>query len=116
MPKGLGLLVAAIGEGLTGLALLLAPSLVGMLLLGDALAGPGPSTAARVAGLALIGLPIASWTGSPALGMLLYSGAVMLLLAWLGAVGGGGVLLWPAVAAHIVLTGLLFRDRMRDRN
>jgi len=50
---------AAIGEAFTGLALLIAPSLVSQLLLGEQLAGTAVSIA-RVAGMALIAL------GSPA--------------------------------------------------
>ena len=44
--------------------------------------------------------------------MLIYSAAVTLYLAYLGAVGGfGGILLWPAVALHAVMTILLFQAR-----
>ena len=44
--------------------------------------------------------------------MLTYSGAVTLYLAYLGFAGGlSGVLLWPAVALHAVLTVLLGRAR-----
>ena len=42
--------------------------------------------------------------------MLTYSAAVALYLAYLGATGAAtGVLLWPAVAVHVVLTALLPR-------
>jgi hypothetical protein len=42
--------------------------------------------------------------------MLIYSPAVTLYLAYLGfAVGLTGILLWPAVALHLVLTALLIR-------
>ena len=101
---------AAISEAATGLALLIAPSLVAQLLLGEQLSGVAMPVA-RVAGLALIGLGIACWPGwSPNLGMLVYSGAVTLYLAYLGFAGGlGGVLMWPAVALHAVLTVLLGR-------
>ena len=103
------LLLAALGEAATGLALLLAPSLVGQLLLGMEIAGPA-ALVARVAGIALIGLAVACWPGPPRLGMLTYSAAVTAYLAYLGLTGAAtGVLLWPAVVLHLVLTVLLVR-------
>jgi hypothetical protein len=63
-----------------------------------------------VAGIALIALGIACWPGPPLLGMLTYSTVVALGLAYLGFAGGlAGVLLWPAVALHVVLSVLLGR-------
>ena len=59
------ILLAAVGEATTGLALLIAPSPVGWLLLGEPLAGVAVPVA-LVAGIALIGLAIACWPG-PAL-------------------------------------------------
>jgi hypothetical protein len=104
------LAVAAIGEAATGLALLLAPSAVGQLLLGVELTGHA-ATVARVAGIALIGLGLACWPGPPRLGMLIYSAAVAMYLAFLGLTGAAnGLLLWPAVVLHLVLTVLLARD------
>ena len=42
--------------------------------------------------------------------MLTYSAAVMLYLAYIGfADGSTGILLWPAVALHVILTALLAR-------
>ena len=107
---------AAISEAATGLALLIAPSLVGQLLLGEQLSGVA-TPVARVAGIALIALGIACWPGWPPLpGMLIYSGAVTLYLAYLGFAGGlGGVLLWPAVVLHVIRTALLMRDVTRTR-
>ena len=101
---------AAISEAATGLALLVAPSLVGQLLLGEQLSGVA-TPVARVAGIALIALGIACWPGwAPLSGMLIYSGAVALYLAYLGFAGGlSGVLLWPAVILHLILTALLMR-------
>ena len=98
---------AAIGEAATGLALLIVPSLVGQVLLGDYLTGIAIPVA-RVAGIALIGLGIACWPGPPLVGMLTYSALVALYLAYLGfAVGLTGILLWPAVILHAILTALL---------
>ena len=65
---------------------------------------------ARVAGIALIALGIACWPGTPLAGMLTYSAAVTLYLAYVGFAGGlSGILLWPAVVLHVILTALLAR-------
>lgn len=108
------LIFAAAGEAATGLALLVAPSLVGQLLLGVKLTGVAVPVA-RVAGVALVALAIACWPGPPLAGMLTYSGAVTLYLAYLGFTGLSGVLLWPAVILHLLLTALLMRDGTRTR-
>jgi hypothetical protein len=101
------LIIAAISEVVTGLALLVAPSLVGQLLLGEQFTGVALSVA-RVAGIALIALGIACWPGPPLAGMLIYSALITVYLAYLGFVGGyAGVLLWPAVVLHVILTALL---------
>jgi hypothetical protein len=102
------LVFAAVSEAATGLALLIVPSLVGQLLLGTELTGIA-ATVARVAGIALIALGIACWPGPPRVGMLTYSAAVTLYLAYLGFAGSIGVLLWPAVVLHVVLTVFLAR-------
>jgi hypothetical protein len=103
------LMLAAVGEAATGLALLIVPLLVGQLLLGEELTGVAIPVA-RVAGIALIALGIACWPGPPLVGMLIYSAVVTLYLAYLGFAGGlAGVLLWPAVVFHAVLSTLLGR-------
>jgi hypothetical protein len=103
------LIVAAVAETVTGLALLIVPSLVGQLLLGEQLTGVAVPVA-RVAGIALLALGIACWPGPPLVGMLIYSAVITLYLAYLGFVGGfAGVFLWPAVALHAVLSALLGR-------
>jgi hypothetical protein len=103
------LIFAAVAEAATGLALLIVPSFVGQLLLGEELTGVAIPVA-RVAGIALIALGIACWPGPPLVGMLTYSALVTLYLAYLGfAVGLTGVFLWPAVALHAVLSILLGR-------
>lgn len=107
------LILAALAEGLTGLALLLVPSFVGRLLFSEELTGAG-ILAGRVTGFALIALGVACWPGPPASGMLIYSAAVALYFVYVGFAGGlTGVLLWPAVVLHLVLTALLvFARRM----
>jgi hypothetical protein len=106
---------AAAAEAATGLGLLIVPSLVGQLLLGEQLSGAAIPVA-RVTGIALIAFGIACWPGPPLVGMLTYSALVTLYLAYLGFAGGlTGVLLWPAVILHAVLTALLNRDVARMR-
>ena len=81
------LILAAIGEGATGEALIIVPSLVGQLLFGPELTG-----------------------------MLTYSAAVTLYLAYLGFAGGlTGILLWPSVVLHVILTALLIRASISDK-
>ncbi len=95
------------GEAATGVALLIVPSLVGRWLFGEELTGVAVPVA-RVTGIALIALGVACWPGTPLVGMLTYSAAVTLYLAYVGFAGGStGVLLWPAVVLHVILTGLL---------
>ncbi len=109
------LIFAAVGEAATGLALLLVPSLVGQLLLGTEVTGIAV-TVARVAGIALIGLGLACWPGKALIGMLTYSAAVTVYLAYVGFAGGSaGILLWPAVVLHVILTVLLTRASISDK-
>ena len=59
-------------------------------------------------GIALIALGVACWPGPPLVGMLTYSAAVTLYLAYVGFAGGlTGILLWPAVVLHAILTAAL---------
>jgi hypothetical protein len=116
------LVLAAVGEATTGLALLIVPSLVGRLLLGEELTGIAIPVA-RVAGIALIALGVACWPGSDAdrspsralRAMLCYSLFTTLYLAYLG-IGGErvGRLLWSAVAIHAILTTLLVRAWLKE--
>jgi hypothetical protein len=107
------LIFAAVAEIATGMALLTVPSLVGQLLLGEEFTGVAIPVA-RVAGMALIALGVACWPGPPLAGMLTYSALVTLYLAYLGIAGGfAGVLLWPVVVLHVILTAFLIREFMR---
>ncbi|HVP12210.1 MAG TPA: hypothetical protein VMV94_13615 [Phycisphaerae bacterium] len=116
------LVLAAVSEAATGLALLIVPSLVGRLLLGEELTGVAIPVA-RVAGIALIALGVAclprserGWPGTPLVGMLTYSAAVTLYVAFLGIRGEWvGLLLWPAVVVHAILTILLTRSWLKDQ-
>jgi hypothetical protein len=103
--KRVVLTIAGVAEAVTGLAMLASPSLVADILLGQPLDGMAVLVA-RVAGLGLMGLGLACWPGPPLLGMLAYSAAVTVYLAYLGMSGvASGVLLWPAVVLHAVVAG-----------
>jgi hypothetical protein len=106
--------IAAAVEAVTGLLLIVVPHLLAKLLLGAEVTGVAV-VIGRVAGIALLSLGIGCWfgrqeaTGGWALAaMLLYNVLVTLYLAWVG-LGAEfvGVLLWPAVVVHAVLTVLL---------
>ena len=110
---------AAIAEAATGITLIFAPLLVGRLMLGAEFSDVAV-IAGRVAGIALIALGVACWpceNASCALcGMLTYSLLATLYLFYLGIAGGfTGILLWPAVAVHAVLTVLLLRTWLNKR-
>ena len=109
------LVLAAVLEVATGFALLIAPSLAGQLLLNEPLTGAAIPVA-RITGIAVLALGIACWPGPPLVGMLTYGVLVTLGLAGAGLTGAAsGILLWPAVGLHLVLTGLLARDVVRMR-
>jgi hypothetical protein len=107
------LIVTALIEVGTGVALLVVPSLTAELLLGAGLASPQALVVARVAGVALISVGVACWLGrngergAPSgliAGMLIYNLAVpiMLLNAWI-ALALKGLGLWPASVLHTAL-------------
>jgi hypothetical protein len=104
---------AAIGETVTGLAFVVAPALVVQVLLGKDRTGIAVPIA-RVAGIALVGLGIALWPSPPLLGMLTYSTAVALYLAYVGISGVSSPFLWPVVALHAVLSVLLSWSWLSD--
>ena len=110
------LVLAAVLEVATGVALLIVPALMGQLLFGAELTGMA-ITIARVTGIALIALGVACWPGPPLVGMVTYGAAVAMYLAYLGATGGPtGILLWPVAFLHTILTALLaLGTQMRRR-
>jgi hypothetical protein len=111
--KTRGLLTAiAVVELMTGVGLLLAPSTVVELLLGQPLSSGAPLAVGRVAGLALIAIGLICWlenvgdrVGSPTgllTGLLAYNGAVPVLLVYSDVANRvGGIALWPAVVLHL---------------
>ncbi len=116
------LAVAAASEAVLGLVLLAYPPIVVRLLFNAQIADAG-IVMSRVTGIALIALGLACRPGSGATdspralqGMLCYSLLATLYLAYLGIRGGWvGVLLWPAVAIHAILTTLLVCARLKDQ-
>ena len=103
------LIFAAIAEGLTGIALLVAPEFVIRVLAGTD-ATELTTSVGRVTGVALIGLGVATSPGPASIGMLTYTVLVALYLAYMAIRGGwGGPFLWPAIAVHAVLALLIAR-------
>ena len=108
------LIVTAVIEAGTGLALVVSPSALVSMLLGAALDTPTGLAVGRVAGAAVLSLGAACWlarkdeqsraaTGLIA-AMLLYNTAVVALLSFAG-IGSGldGIGLWPAVVLHTAM-------------
>lgn len=112
------LILTAVLEGLTGLFLLGYPPLVIRLLLDSEIAGAGVLMS-RFAGIVLIALGVACWpdrnTFRAVLGMLTYNLLVILFLVHVGINGRAGILLWPTVAIHTVLSVLLLRAWRKER-
>jgi hypothetical protein len=112
------LALAAAAEAGTGVILLAWPPVVVRLLFGAEISGAGVIMS-RLAGIALIGLGVSCWPGNsvhqPLNGMLTYSALAMLYLSYIGVRGEAvGVLLWPAVVAHVVLVVLFVRARLKE--
>jgi hypothetical protein len=104
------LIFAALFEALTGLVLLVYPPLPILLLLGAALDDAG-LLVARIAGLALLSLAVACWPEGNMfrafLAMLIYGALATLCLVYAWLIGVAGILLWPAVGVHGLLSILL---------
>ena len=106
--------IAAAIEAVTGLLLLTVPHLMAKLLFAVDVSGIA-IVIGRVAGIALLALGVGCWFsrqeasgGWALMAMLLYNVLVTLYLAFLGlGTEFVGVLLWPAVVVHAVLTILL---------
>ena len=103
----------------TGLILFFNPSLFGRLVLGGELSEPGQALG-RLGGIALFGLALTSWPDPSARSvgraMLTYNLLATVYLGYLGIMGKlVGVLLWPAVALHLLFTVLLAAERVAAR-
>lgn len=113
MTKSHLFIVTAIIEGGTGLALVVAPSVVSTTLLGATLDPPVARVVARIAGAAMLSLGLACWLArsdgqscaAQALvaAMLLYNVAAAAVLVYVGVGGMSGLGLWPAVLLHATL-------------
>ena len=103
------LVAGALGEAAFGVFVFVVPGL-GLALLFGSEPNAGAVIMTRVAGIALVGLGIACYPGGARnglYGLLVYSILVMLYLIAVGIGGAAGVLLWPAVVVHAVLSVLL---------
>jgi hypothetical protein len=112
------LMLAALAEAGTGVALLADPRIVVQLLFGVEIVGVA-FIMSRLAGIALIELGAACWPGTgtrPAFqGMVTYSTLAMLYLIYIGVRGESKwLLLWPAVVVHAILAVLLLRARLKE--
>ena len=103
--------MVAVAELATGIALLIAPSVVVGLLLGATLDYPAAIVVGRVAGAALLAIGLTCWLqrdiGRGAaqmgllVGLLVYNAAVPILLAYTAKVDDTRAIgLWPAVVLH----------------
>jgi hypothetical protein len=107
---------AAVEVAATGLILLLSPVLFGRLIFGGELSEPGEALG-RLTGIALLGFALTAWPDPSARSvnraMLTYNLLATIYLVYLAILGKSvGVLLWPAVALHLVFTLLLAADRV----
>jgi hypothetical protein len=104
-------IATALGEGGTGLLLVVWPSVPLALLLGVEQSSPEALVSARVAGAALLAIGVACWLARgdhdrPAqqgllLGVLLYDLAATVILAYTGWFSSlAGIALWPAAVLH----------------
>lgn len=108
------LMIAALIEGATGLALLVVPALVVGLILASDLQGTG-LIVARIAGIELVCLALvcgvaarSGQTAAIAVGMFAYNLLVGAYLAFVGLqMATVGPLLWPAVIVHFAFAALL---------
>jgi len=108
------LILTAVFESATGLALLLAPAFVASLLFGVGLDAPIGFVVARIAGAALLAIGLSCWLARDdgrsrvALGLvaalLFYNVAATAVLMHAGlGFKLSGVALWPAIATHVAL-------------
>ena len=106
------LTVTALLETATGLALLVAPSVIVELLLGAGLSSPQSLVLGRIAGAALVSIGVACWLARKeeavvrglVTGLLIYNVAVPVLLIYAAiAVGMRGIALLPASFLHVAL-------------
>ena len=108
------LVVTSVFEALIGVAMIIAPAPLVLLLVGTMLDSPGGLLVARVAGAAALALGLLCWLARNdgqscaargiVAAMLLYNLLVVTLLVYAGlGIGLPGIGLWPAVFVHVAL-------------
>ncbi len=105
---------SAIAEVLTGLALLVAPSLVVGLLLGEGVSPIGVAVA-RILGIGLLSVGVAGWESrgqdirlAPRAGLCTYNVGAAIVFMILGTYGGmNGILLWPVAVLHALIGAMM---------
>lgn len=109
---------ASVGEAATGLLLIVYPPLVVRLLSGLEVSGSGVILS-RMFGISLVAISVACWptegSAQSLLGMLIYTALATVYMILFGLGGNVGILLWPAVLLHAVLTLLLGKAWLRRR-
>jgi hypothetical protein len=112
---------AAALEIATGVALILSPSAAGRLLLATTAVSTAAAVFARLAGIGLFSLGLACWPGKDASPAGQRAIVVYNLLAFVFLLSVGisservGVILWPAVVLHAVLSAFLVYDWLAAR-
>ena len=108
----------AIGEGLTGMILVLYPAFVSKMLFGEEIVGAGLFVG-RLTGACLLALAIACWPVSGSSrgvwGMFTFGVLAIFCLALAAMTGHAGLLLWPAIVAHALLSILLLRAWLAEQ-
>lgn len=106
---------SAATEAVTGIVLIVDPSLVVRLLWAAPLPAGGPPLG-HLTGFGLLALGIACWpqrigpSGAAVRGLLLYNALATIFFLYLAIRGEFvGVLLWPALIVHAIFTALLLR-------
>src|SRR5688572_7705398 len=105
------LIITAVFEGATGLALLVAPSMTVSTLLGAELDTPAALVVGRIAGAALAALAIACWQARDGerygigagviAAMFVYNLAAALIVTYAGVgLGLHSALMWPVIVTH----------------
>ena len=105
--------VSGVGEAATGIACIAVPAVVSDLLLGSAEPSPEALVFARLAGVALLCIGVASWLSKGAgrgaaqraqlVGLTIYYALGAIVLAYAGVtLKLTGVLLWPAILIHLL--------------
>ena len=113
---------SAIIEILTGFALLVAPLLVIVLLLGEEISATGVAVA-RILGVGLVSVGVAGWESkeqdvrlAPRAGLCIYNVGATVVLATFGSMSAtSGLLLWPTVVLHGLIAAMMLPALISNR-